>query len=221
MLCHSPQCYHCLLRQFSNASTMPIPDIGVQFVDYLFIFAPVFFNNCLKTRPLCPALQWSSSQTSQLRWQQGRLRIERSRVQTPLDPIRLVQVEAILSTSTHGNKYPRRHIMHMSIKHALGIWSLSYHISSFNHIICSANCLVYIACKIRRWLVNFCQNGKDCYWNSLLALYPGGFPRRYPLAVKLLENRLYIHFNLYSPTFFTRWLEWLSNLIGELCLWIP
>ena len=27
---------------------------------------------------------------------------------------------------------------------------------------------------------------------SLLALYPGGFPRRYPLAVKLLENRLYM-----------------------------
>ena len=27
---------------------------------------------------------------------------------------------------------------------------------------------------------------------NLLALYPGGFPKRYPLAVKLLENRLYM-----------------------------
>ena len=26
-----------------------------------------------------------------------------------------------------------------------------------------------------------------------LALYPGGFPRRYTLAVKLLENRLYMY----------------------------
>ena len=32
--------------------------------------------------------------------------IERSRVRTPLDPMRLVYVEAILSASTHGNRYP-------------------------------------------------------------------------------------------------------------------